>query len=144
VVLTPDGERLLRIELTDRDAARVKVDQSISVQAPGPGRPALDGAIVDIVKSRDGYVSGALARVAWGDSPPDYGTGLDASVTLQKKDDVLVVPKRAIRSAGARQYVEYLAGTSRKIANVEVGISSDTEAEVRSGVTEGQVVLVSP
>jgi hypothetical protein len=65
-------------------------------------------------------------------------------VTVQTKDDVLMVPKKAVHTTGDRHYVEYLAGSSRKVADVDVGISSDTDTEITRGLAEGQLVLVGP
>ena len=62
----------------------------------------------------------------------------------QNKDNVLLVPKKSVRSAGARKFVQYMSGSSRKVANVEVGIISGDMAEILSGLTEGQVVVVGP
>jgi hypothetical protein len=37
-----------------------------------------------------------------------------------------------------------MSGSSRKVANVEVGIITGDTAEIVSGLTEGQVVVVGP
>ena len=57
---------------------------------------------------------------------------------------MLLVPKKAVHVAGARQYVQYMSGSSRKIANVEVGITTDLYAEITNGLTEGQIIVVGP
>jgi hypothetical protein len=63
-------------------------------------------------------------------------------IVVQNKDNVLLVPKKAVRSAGTRKFVQYMSGSSRKVANVEVGIVTDDMAEIVSGLTEGQIVIV--
>ena len=73
---------------------------------------------------------------------PQFGVSSTATVLVQQKDGALIVPQKAIRTAGPRRYVEYLDGSQRRVANVEVGIVSGVEAEVLSGLIDGQSVLV--
>ena len=37
-----------------------------------------------------------------------------------------------------------MSGTSRRIANIEVGITNDTDTEITNGLTEGQIIVVGP
>jgi hypothetical protein len=57
---------------------------------------------------------------------------------------VLLLPRRAIRSAAGRQYVEYLDQGNRQVAHVTLGITAAGDAEILSGLDEGQLVLVDP
>ena len=58
------------------------------------------------------------------------------------KDGVVVIPKKALHTAGSRRYVQYMAGGARKTVDVTVGISSATDVEITGGLSEGQLVLV--
>ena len=57
-------------------------------------------------------------------------------VTLREKDDVLLIPQKAIRSAGARRFVEVMDGQNRTMTDVEIGIVSNGQAEVVSGLRQ--------
>jgi len=63
-------------------------------------------------------------------------------VFLDKKADVLILPKTAIRNYLNRQYVQLLDGDRRKEVDVEVGLTTTTEVEIVRGLSEGdQIVL---
>jgi multidrug efflux pump subunit AcrA (membrane-fusion protein) len=130
------------VDVTERDAGRLAVGQKAAVKLDGGGDDApLNGSLVGLVENTAaGRV--ALLEVFWPTTPPVLGTVARVAVTLQEKEDVLIVPEQAIRSTGPRRYVEYLQGGSRRTANVEVGIIADGNAEVLSGLQEGQSVLV--
>ena len=65
-------------------------------------------------------------------------------MNLQQKADALLVPQRAIRSSGPRRYIEYMDGNTRRTADVQVGIVAGADAEILSGLSEGQLLLVGP
>ena len=62
-------------------------------------------------------------------------------IVVQKKDDVLLIPTQAIRTVGKRRFVEYMDGNVKRSRNVEIGISTDVETEVVSGLDEGMPIL---
>jgi multidrug efflux pump subunit AcrA (membrane-fusion protein) len=82
--------------------------------------------------------------VEWPKSHPAFGSAVQVQVTTQQKDNVLVIPKKALHTAGSRRYVQVQDGVSRKTVNVEVGLVTDAGAEILSGLAEGQQVLVGP
>ena len=84
----------------------------------------------------------ALMNVNWGSARPTIGTGARASVTVLQKDNALIVPLRAIKAAGNKQFVETLDGATRKSNPVEVGIISGTDAEILNGAQEGQNLVL--
>ncbi len=70
------------------------------------------------------------------------GAPIHAAVNIQEKENVLLVPKQAIRTVGARSYVEVSEGGRRRSATVEVGLIAGDKAEILSGLREGQAVVV--
>ena len=69
------------------------------------------------------------------------GMGANLSITTEVAEDALLVPRRAIRQVGRYQVAEVLVGGRQKQAVVVTGLSNDTEIEILSGLSEGQVVL---
>jgi hypothetical protein len=104
---------------------------------------SLDGS-VSTVQDGTSTRSGRTARlkVDWLAEVPPYGSFAQVQLQVNHKDGVIVVPKKAVHTAGARRYVQVQTGTTRKIVNVEVGIVSADTAEITSGLTEGQIVYV--
>ncbi|WP_261381343.1 efflux RND transporter periplasmic adaptor subunit [Paenibacillus cremeus] len=79
------------------------------------------------------------------DLPGDVTIGSNADITIvtEKRDGVLVIPKVGLRSYMGRDYVQVLEGDSRKEIDVEKGIVSATEVEIRKGLKEGQKVILN-
>ncbi len=76
--------------------------------------------------------------------PEDISAGKDAniSVTLKKKDNVLVIPKDALRTEVSGTYVVVLKDSLKRERRVETGMMTVTEVEILDGLEEGdQVVL---
>jgi len=84
------------------------------------------------------------------------GMSVTAVIITDAKPDVLAVPNSAVKTQGAMNYVEVLAGTftdadaaqgviaptAPRPQAVEIGISNDTLTEIVSGVGEGDWVVV--
>ena len=72
--------------------------------------------------------------------------GMNASVTilLEIKEDVLIVPARAVQSDNGREVVTVMSQDQTTTTNVPVrtGITNGDQTEIISGLEEGQVVLL--
>jgi RND family efflux transporter MFP subunit len=72
------------------------------------------------------------------------GVYADATLTLEKKDNALAVPLQAVDHQGDTATVDVVNAANRvEIRNVTLGIQSENEAEVISGLEEGDLVVVS-
>jgi multidrug resistance efflux pump len=138
ILLARPGQHMVRADLTDREAARLAAGQTATVQL-GASPPA--GAVVAaIAPGENGVGQVALIAVEW-PAPPVAGVEAQVAVVVQQKEDVLLVPRHVVRSAGVRRFVQYLDGATRRVANVELGIVAGEQVEIVSGLVEGQLVL---
>ena len=80
-------------------------------------------------------------------SPDGLRSGGDAAVTitLNHTSDVLAVPTSAVRSAGGGAFhiVTVVSGSKTSIAPVQVGAVGADLTEIKSGLQEGQQVMVA-
>jgi HlyD family secretion protein len=141
LTLAKPGDPIIRVELLDQDGARLAVGQNATVSLDVGDGVEFEASVDDLADTEDGLRVARL-RVSWGTTAPAFGTPAHGVVTLQQKADALLVPQRAIRSAGTRRYVEYLDGTSRRTIDVQVGIVGVADVEILSGLAAGQFVLV--
>ncbi len=77
----------------------------------------------------------------------DVNIGVGASGTLQftldKREQVLTVPLRAVHQAGGKSYVYVLGeGNMREVKWIETGLFGDTNVEIVSGLAEGEKVIL--
>ncbi len=70
------------------------------------------------------------------------GMNGDVAIEADKEGDVLVVPTEAVREDEKGSYVYKKEGKAFKKVLVELGTQSDGEVVIRSGVTEGDEVVI--
>jgi multidrug resistance efflux pump len=141
--LAKPGERVVLADLVGDEADRVVVGQPASVSFDGQDTQQLDASIIEIGDPGAGHKVARL-QVSWPDQVPAFGRSVQVVVTLRENERAVLVPQKAIRSAGARRYVELLDGSERRTADIEVGILGALDAEVVKGLREGQTVLIGP
>ena len=77
------------------------------------------------------------------DANIDVGTMGLMKVVLDERKQVLSVPAKAVHVADGRSYVYVLgADNVREVKWIETGLVGDTDAEVLSGLTEGEKVIL--
>jgi RND family efflux transporter MFP subunit len=76
--------------------------------------------------------------------PKDITIGQTATITLtlEKHDNVIVLPKQVINSYSSRKFVNVLKNNLREERDVEIGIQNSTEVEVVKGLEVGEQVIV--
>jgi len=112
-------------DLTPKEMGQIR-EECISGNVTGGGRPA------NLNDSNGTRIKPAI--------------GMNASVTmlLEIKEDVLIVPTRAIQNDNGREVVTVMSQDQTKTTNVPVrtGITNGDQTEIISGLEEGQVVLL--
>ena len=112
-------------DLTPKEMGQIR-EECISGNVTGGGRPA------NLNDSNGTRIKPAI--------------GMNASVTmlLEIKEDVLIVPTRAVRSDNGREVVTVMSQDQTTTTNVRVrtGITNGDQTEIISGLEEGQVVLL--
>lgn len=145
LVLAQPGAPLVRVDLDDDQVSRVAPGQQAIIQLgdTGAGTDPITATVTSVTPgSASGAGPSANLQVSWPDGQaPRYGTPVQAVVTLDQKQNVLVVPKSAVRQAGGRASVEVQDGTLRHLVSVQVGVSTADTVEIVSGLSEGQLVL---
>jgi HlyD family secretion protein len=143
VTIARPGAPIVRADPSERELARLASGMRAQVQIEGLANQQFDASVL-AVEAGTGVVPNVSLSVDWGPGSTSLGANAQAVVTLQRKDDALLVPQRAIRTLGPRRFVEVMDGTSRRNVDVQVGIVQGSDAEILSGLTQGQVVAVGP
>ena len=76
--------------------------------------------------------------------PDSIQLGDDASfsLTLEKKENIIVLPRQTINNFIGRKFVNVLVDGIREERDVELGIQTDTEVEIVKGLEAGELVIV--
>lgn len=82
-------------------------------------------------------------RVKVSDLPDGIRIGdtADISMLLEKREDVIVLPKRLVHFKVNRKYVNILENGVKKERDVEVGMMTETQVEIVKGLQEGEKVI---
>ncbi len=65
-----------------------------------------------------------------------------AELILAEREDVLVLPKRAVQRYAVRRYVHVLVNGVRVERDIEIGLETATEVEIVQGLEEGEEVVL--
>jgi HlyD family secretion protein len=153
------AQKIAELSLNEVDVAKVKVGQKATLTFDAIEGLSIAGAVSDI--DTIGTVSQGVVtytvKIGF-DTQDDRvkpGMSVSAAIITDIKQDVLTVPSSAVKTQGNANYVEMFdtplpqtAGTQGSLSavpprqqNVAVGLSSDTDTEIVSGLKEGDEVV---
>ncbi len=135
----------VKVQASEVDITNIKPGQKATITLSAFPNKTFVGT-VDQLDSTGTVSSGVVTYnvyVAITAPPPDIKPGMSASVTIQTeiRDNALYVPTAAIQSSGGVSSVRVLKNGQISNVDVETGISSDTDTEITSGLTEGETVV---
>jgi HlyD family secretion protein len=70
------------------------------------------------------------------------GLSATVNIVIQEKDNVLMIPSRAISRQGRTTTVQVIKGASNEAQTVQIGLTDGTNTEVISGLNEGDQVMI--
>jgi HlyD family secretion protein len=84
-------------------------------------------------------------RAAFTNQDVSLKDGLSATVTvpIQQKDNVIIVPNRAIKRQAGNTTVQVIKGTALETRAVKTGLSDGTNTEITEGLSEGEQVQIT-
>ena len=134
-------------DVVESDLADVKIGQAATVTVAAVDA-AIDGQVASIspvasTDSSSGVVSYPVV-ITLTEPPATLRSGMsaDVSVTIASATNVLTVPAAALRgNAGGYSVLVLGADGQPQSQAVEVGLVTNTSAEIKSGLAEGQAVV---
>lgn len=84
-----------------------------------------------------------FVQIKVNDLPKDseIGDSIDISFSVEKKENVIVLPRNLIHTADGRNYVETLEKGLKVERNIELGLQTATDAEIVKGLNQGEKVI---
>jgi HlyD family secretion protein len=70
------------------------------------------------------------------------GMTANVAITVDQRENVLLVPNRAIKTQGKQKVVSLQTATDVQTKVVTVGLANDTQTEVLTGLNEGDAVVI--
>lgn len=121
----------------------VKVGQSISLRIGDEERPATVISPGEFGAEKEGNNYFYYFQLDTPDPSLQNGTQGKVLVELERRPDVLYLPDETIRKADGKTgvYFENENGV-REMKFVEIGLTADHKVEIKSGLTEGEIIII--
>lgn len=126
-----------------QDAGSIAIGMSTIVQFNGKD---LSGKVTSLDEKfyRDGKTTKCIAIETEGNlAGAKMGQTFSTFISVGKKENALVVPRKAVKYYDSKAYVRILENGSRIERFVEVGLINSAEAEITSGLQEGDEVIIN-
>jgi HlyD family secretion protein len=146
VVLNDLATLEVDVNLDETDVARVIVGQEAQIGLDAFPGVELTGEvtyIASVAQSQSGVVLYPVTiRLTPAELPVRDGMTADVEIATASQEDALIVPLRAVHTEDGRAYVDRLAGDQIERVAVELGLMTETEIAITTGLSEGDVVVV--
>ncbi|HEY3081793.1 MAG TPA: efflux RND transporter periplasmic adaptor subunit [Chloroflexota bacterium] len=146
------------LTLIDPKATRVDVSvDEADIGRLAPGKPAtitfdplpekrFTGKVLGIAPSATVQQGVATYTVSVSiddaDQPLPAGMSANVSIVVAQKENVVLVPNRAIKRFGRNQVVDVLTGDKSESRQIKTGLGNEQFTEVVEGVAEGEMVVI--
>ncbi len=121
---------------------QLQVGQDIGVQVEGLGKQCF-GTVSEIVPEAQSASRTFQVKVT-GPCPEGIYTGMFGRILIPlEEEDVLVVPRRAVRKVGQLELVDVAGQGAASRRAIRTGRTLEDDVEVLSGLREGEQVVVS-
>lgn len=137
----------ITINLTEIDVPKIKVGNKATVTFDALTDKTFTGKVISI--DTTGSVSSGVTTyptVIRLDTDPGTILGnmaASANIITQTKHDVLLVPSSSVQSQDGASTVRVMKNKTMQSVSVEIGLTSDTQTEIVSGIAEGDTVVTS-
>lgn len=137
-------------EVGEIDIAKIKVDQKVNLTLDAFSDRNLEGTVVDIGLTSVVTSTGGTAYKVRISLPKTEGLNFrlgmngDAEIVINTLNDVLYIPSDAAVEDGSGIFVWVVDGGKARKMKIELGASSLERTEIKSGLKEGEIVIVRP
>jgi RND family efflux transporter MFP subunit len=137
----------VEVNVPEADVASVSVGQAVRVVLDGFPDKTFSGKVKEVASQASIYQGKNVYRtlVTFDQAsqvPATLRMGADVAFVRATKENVLLVPTKAIQQDGLTYYVTALRDGNWERVPVQVGVNGSTHTEIVSGLSEGEQILV--
>ena len=136
------------VNLDETDVVRIATDMTVVVTVDAFPGMEVSGKVIEIAPTANIQSGVVLYSVTVRLDPTDLPlrSGMTTNVVfpIEQRNDILMVPFRAIETEGGQAYLTRVTDSGREAERVAVtmGLITDTQIEILSGIEEGDVITV--
>lgn len=145
VSIVSEGKPLVSLNVSEIDVPRIKPGQKATITIESVADKTFTGKVVSV--DRIGTTTSGVTNypiIIQLDTSASQilpNMAATANIIVEAKSDILVVPASAVQTQDGQSVVRVLEDETERTVSVEVGISSDTQIEITSGLSEGDIVI---
>ena len=139
---------VVAVDLSSSELGKLELGQPAKLVVTALPTDLFEGEVISIpslgvvATAGQGPASRTVRITYNGPDTVEVGDLVRVTIEVEKKDNVVVVPSRVIRSFAGRRFVRVVTDTGRRQEiDVKIGIADDEFTEIVSGLKEGQVVI---
>ncbi len=141
-----DGTPIVSVSLSEIDVSQVKLGQKATIILDSIPDKTFTGKVLGVDKIGT-YTSGvtqypAIIQLDSSSSQILPNMTVTANIIIEFKDNVLLVPSGAVIESNGQVMVRVLANKNEEFMPIEIGLSSETQTEIVSGIKEGAEVII--
>ena len=143
-----DATPIVSINLTEIDVPKITIGDKATITLDAYPDKTFTGKVVSI-DTVGSITSGVSTYPTVIKLDTDTTTilpnmAVSASIITERKNDVLMVPSSSVQqNEDGSSYVQIMKNNLVSKVNIETGISSDSQMEIVSGLSEGDVVVTA-
>lgn len=139
------GQLQIKLSIDETDIPRVALGQPVVLDLDAFPGETVNGTVREIAPAAttvQGVVNyDVVIDVTANNVPIKAGMTANANVQVAQKENVLLIPTRAIRAQGSKRLVTILDKGQPKEVTLTLGLSNESETEILSGLQAGDRVL---
>ncbi len=152
------NQKIAKISLNEIDIAKVKIGQKAKLTFDAYPDLVLYGKVIEISptgKEEQGVISYDVKIAFENYKGIKPGMTVNAEITIDRKENVILVPNSAIKTDKDKKYIEIYKGELKNIKAsvilkpeliekryVETGAFNDEFTEIKNGAKEGEIIIV--
>ena len=142
-----DSTPTISLNLTEIDVTKVKIGDKATVTFDAFPDNTYTGTVlsIDTVGSTTSGVTNypTVIKLDVANNSILPNMSASANIITDKKTDIIVVPTSAIETTNGISYVQVMKNGKPQQVEVEIGIASDTQTEIVSGISEGDTIVIN-
>lgn len=149
MTISPQENVILSVNVDELDILSVILDQEAEITFDAIEDQSFQGSVTKIsnsASSSGGVTKYPVQITIPKDESMRIGMNASATITIENKEDILLIPMNALQEQGNKVFVytsQDEEGTLSGETEIETGLSDGTNVEVVSGLNEGDTVYYS-
>ena len=146
IILSDLANLAVDVNLDETDVARIEMGMTVVVTVDAFPGVEVSGEVIAIAPTAD-VQSGVVlypvtVRLDSTELPLRSSMTVNVTFPIEERQDTLIVPFRAVETEGGQAYLTRVTATGSERVAVTMGLITDTQIEILTGIEEGDVVTV--